>query len=296
MGFEVIEKSRDKSYVGGGGAKVTVINEAIGLIRTVTTNASGEYVIALLPVGRYTLTFEAGDFMPRSVNGVKLELDQRSRIDAVMEVGPVNEAVTVDASKSTPLTRTETAEAGEVISMSTVPPIRSVMAGAAPRYGTCRMKVWVESLNISPQRWKVVPTPADFVGHWEYYLPYDSFDLTVSDPSGMAAQDTNGDTLPDGDGTDALSDRNPDNDLVGLQNPDGIPYTGDEVMLFQDSARLARRVGGAGPCESPSGTDPAGRAGAAAAGGRHHLKPRAVFNGGSPSAGKRDHLAGQRDG
>ncbi|HKX28755.1 MAG TPA: carboxypeptidase-like regulatory domain-containing protein, partial [Blastocatellia bacterium] len=97
------------------GARVTVINEATGLTRTVTTNTSGEYVIALLPVGRYMLTFEAGDFMPRSINGVVLELDQRARIDAVMEVGPVNEMVTVDAASSTSLTRTETAEAGEVI-------------------------------------------------------------------------------------------------------------------------------------------------------------------------------------
>ena len=97
------------------GARVTIINEATGLTRTVTTNASGEYVIALLPVGRYMLTFEAGDFMPRSINGVVLELDQRARIDAVMEVGPVSEMVTVDAAGSTSLTRTETAEAGEVI-------------------------------------------------------------------------------------------------------------------------------------------------------------------------------------
>jgi hypothetical protein len=34
------------------GAMVTAVNDATGLTRSVTTNSSGEYVIALLPVGR----------------------------------------------------------------------------------------------------------------------------------------------------------------------------------------------------------------------------------------------------
>jgi hypothetical protein len=49
----------DPSGAALKGAKITATNEATGLTRTVTTNSSGEYVIALLPVGRYTLTFEA---------------------------------------------------------------------------------------------------------------------------------------------------------------------------------------------------------------------------------------------
>jgi carboxypeptidase family protein len=98
------------------GAKVTATNEATGLTRSVSTSSTGEYVIALLPVGKYTLTFEAGDFKQRSLKGVTLEIDQRARIDAVLEVGPVSEIVTVDEGNSKEsLTRTETAEAGEVI-------------------------------------------------------------------------------------------------------------------------------------------------------------------------------------
>jgi Carboxypeptidase regulatory-like domain len=97
------------------GAKVTALNEATGLARTVTTSTTGEYVIALLPVGKYTLTIEVGDFRPRQIKGVVLELDQRARINVVMEVGPINEIITVDGTNSLPLVRTETAEAGEVI-------------------------------------------------------------------------------------------------------------------------------------------------------------------------------------
>src|SRR5215472_1501359 len=59
------------------GAKVTATNEATGLTRTVTTNSAGEYVISLLPVGKYTLTFEASNFKRRAVKGIDLELDQK---------------------------------------------------------------------------------------------------------------------------------------------------------------------------------------------------------------------------
>ncbi|MGH9766031.1 MAG: TonB-dependent receptor domain-containing protein, partial [Blastocatellia bacterium] len=97
------------------GAKVTVTNEATGLTRTVTTSSSGEYVITLLPVGRYTLKFEASNFKQRAIKGVVLELDQKAKIDVTLEVGQITEVITSDDANSAPLTRTETAEAGEVI-------------------------------------------------------------------------------------------------------------------------------------------------------------------------------------
>src|SRR5262245_30724585 len=73
----------DSSGARLNGAKVTVTNEATGFTRTVTTNTSGEYVIALLPVGRYTVTVEAASFKQRLINGLVLKLDQKARIDVV---------------------------------------------------------------------------------------------------------------------------------------------------------------------------------------------------------------------
>jgi hypothetical protein len=98
-----------------GGAKVTATNEATGLTRTVTTGSTGEYVIALLPVGRYTLTFEAPNFKRLGVKGVTLELDQKVKIDVGLEVGQITEIITSDGTNNGRLTRTENAEAGEVI-------------------------------------------------------------------------------------------------------------------------------------------------------------------------------------
>jgi hypothetical protein len=97
------------------GAKVTAENEATGLTRTVVTSSSGEYVIGLLPVGRYTLTFEAPNFRRRAIKEVVLELDQKAKINATLEIGQITEVVTSDEGDSAPLARTETAELGEVI-------------------------------------------------------------------------------------------------------------------------------------------------------------------------------------
>ena len=44
---------------------------------------------------------------------------------------------------------------------ATWPPIRSVIAGELPLYGTCRMSTPVASLNTSPARCEVVPLPND---------------------------------------------------------------------------------------------------------------------------------------
>src|SRR5215470_590119 len=68
------------------GAKVTATNEATGLTRSFTTGSSGEYVISLLPVGRYTLNFEAQGFKQRAIKGLVLELDQKAKIDATLQV------------------------------------------------------------------------------------------------------------------------------------------------------------------------------------------------------------------
>lgn len=77
---------------------------------------------------------------------------------------------------------------------------------------------------------------ADPTDGWQYFMP-----LTQS--HGLGAMDTN----PGGAGTPSPSDTNP-NDLSGLQNVDGVMYSGDEVMIFQDSATnrgVARSAGSA---------------------------------------------------
>ncbi|MNT67490.1 hypothetical protein D3C72_2056410 [compost metagenome] len=61
--------------------------------------------------------------------------------------------------RSLPAATMGSADAGEVISISTVPPIRSVMAGAAPRYGTCTSLTPAFCDTSAPIRWLMVPLP-----------------------------------------------------------------------------------------------------------------------------------------
>lgn len=61
--------------------------------------------------------------------------------------------------RSLPAATIGSAEAGEVISISTVPPIRSVIAGAAPRYGTCTSLTLAFCDSSAPIRWLMVPLP-----------------------------------------------------------------------------------------------------------------------------------------
>src|SRR5262245_59721994 len=50
---------------------------------------------------------------------------------------------------------------GAVNTTSTWPAIRSIIAGPAPRYGTCIMLMPAMVLNNSPAKWGWVPVPGD---------------------------------------------------------------------------------------------------------------------------------------
>lgn len=78
---------------------------------------------------------------------------------------------------------------------------------------------------------------ADATQGWQYFMPLtQSYNLTSPD------------TNPGSSTPPAPSDTNP-NDLGGLQNPDGTMFSGDEVMIFQDSAsnRGSARLTGSAP-------------------------------------------------
>jgi len=104
---------RDPAGAAVPNAQVTAVNEATGISRITRTGPSGDYVLTLLPIGRYTLTIEASGFKKKTIEGIILEIDQKVLIDVDLEPGEIIETVTVIG--ATPLVRTETAEIGEVV-------------------------------------------------------------------------------------------------------------------------------------------------------------------------------------
>jgi len=78
-------------------AKITVENPDTNLIRTATTNGSGNYVISLLPAGRYNIKVEHPGFRAANLNSIVLAIGDRARQDIRLEVGQATESVEVSA-------------------------------------------------------------------------------------------------------------------------------------------------------------------------------------------------------
>ncbi len=70
-------------------------NTATGIVRDLSTNASGEYVAAAVPPGQYNLSVSVTGFRKYQADGVILRVAQNARIDVTMQVGNSHEEVTV---------------------------------------------------------------------------------------------------------------------------------------------------------------------------------------------------------
>ena len=79
-------------------AVVTVTNTSTGLSRQATTDEAGYYSIPNLPEGTYDLSVTAGGFRPYTQKGVSVSINTVTRADARIQLGALNEQVTVEAS------------------------------------------------------------------------------------------------------------------------------------------------------------------------------------------------------
>jgi hypothetical protein len=96
-------------------ATVTVTNTGTGVARQTTTDKQGYYQVLELPIGRYSVGAEATGFSRKMVGARNsLEINQTMRIDVVLEVGAVNDVVTVEAGAST--VETQNATVGATVS------------------------------------------------------------------------------------------------------------------------------------------------------------------------------------
>ena len=95
------------------GANVTVTNKATAAARKVTTNSEGLYAFPSLPPGLYELKIERDGYKVSHVDNIRLEVQQAARLDVTMEVGQVDETVTVEG--NTAVLNTENATLGTVV-------------------------------------------------------------------------------------------------------------------------------------------------------------------------------------
>jgi hypothetical protein len=96
-----------------GGAIVTITNVGTNIAVKTTTDASGEYVVTPLEVGKYSVAVEAPGFKRSVRSDIQVNVQDRVRVDARLEVGQASETVEVQA--TTPVLETDTSYLGEVV-------------------------------------------------------------------------------------------------------------------------------------------------------------------------------------
>jgi hypothetical protein len=100
------------------GASVTIVNGETALTRVATTNSAGEYDVPSLPPGTYNIAVEMKGFKKVSLSGVRLNVDQKARVDLKLEVGDLAESVQVQA--AVPLVQSDSSELGVTVNESQI--------------------------------------------------------------------------------------------------------------------------------------------------------------------------------
>jgi hypothetical protein len=99
-------------------AKVTITEDATGVVYDVVTGANGEYTRPLLKPGTYTLTVEAAGFRKAEQKNVIVTAGDRIGANIVLTVGDVSQTLEVTA--SAPLLQTESAVQGVNLNSSQI--------------------------------------------------------------------------------------------------------------------------------------------------------------------------------
>src|SRR5215813_12108909 len=94
------------------GARVTVTNRDTGIVRETGTNEQGYYTFALLNPGTYELGVQKTGFKAMTRPGVKLDVAQIARVDLALQLGEVQDSITVIT--EAPILTSENAAIGQV--------------------------------------------------------------------------------------------------------------------------------------------------------------------------------------
>ena len=79
------------------GVEITATHTATGQVRKTLTGDSGTYVFSLMQPGAYSIRAEKQGFRPEVRTGLDLQLNQKARVNFVLQVGSVSESIEVSA-------------------------------------------------------------------------------------------------------------------------------------------------------------------------------------------------------
>ena len=108
---------RDARGATVANARVQVVDQNTGIAQSANTSEQGYYAVPLLGTGVYSLRVTAPGFETAIRQGLVLEVGQTVRQDFTVQIGDVEQQVTVTG--DAPLLNTESSEVGNVISLHT---------------------------------------------------------------------------------------------------------------------------------------------------------------------------------
>jgi hypothetical protein len=103
----------DRSGAVVPGADVTVINAETNLARSAKSEADGSYSFTALPLGPYRVEAVVQGFKKYVQTGIVLDVARNARVDVVLDLGAVTEAVSVNA--DAPLVNVANAQVGRTV-------------------------------------------------------------------------------------------------------------------------------------------------------------------------------------
>src|SRR5580704_1420720 len=92
---------------------ITVTNVESGVTRSIQTNTAGQYAFPDLNIGHYGVKAQAAGFKAAEQQNVNLQVGDRDRLDFQLQVGEVQETITVEA--NTVRVQTDSGEQSSVI-------------------------------------------------------------------------------------------------------------------------------------------------------------------------------------
>ena len=117
-GGRILGRVSDPTGAVLSGVKVSATNDATSIVRDAVTNDSGEYVFPTLPVGTYSVSFDANGFKKAVRRGIALDVNQAITLNMTMKVGESKEVV--DVTSEAPLVDTTSTQLGAVVNNRSV--------------------------------------------------------------------------------------------------------------------------------------------------------------------------------
>jgi len=119
-------------------ANVVAVESATHAQYTTATTGSGNYTLAEMPAGVYSVSVEVPGFKKFTQQGIRVDVAQVDTIDVKLEVGTAAESITITA--DAPLLRTESSDQNFNIPISTINdlPLNYALRGPSGQVGQVR--------------------------------------------------------------------------------------------------------------------------------------------------------------